>query len=160
MIMFQTHLSENKREVEWVKELEPDCNHYTEVAQQQKHSLSFDAIAGVQKKWPPGIEDYSCPLCPSYRGGGWGTSTKWFHAVFLCFCVSSKEQKRTEQIMEGFFPTQMVGRTGSGISHFFADFFEDFFSTFFNSKPISGVSKKTAKAWPRRRSSEFLLNFG
>jgi len=27
----QTHLSENKREVEWVKQLEPDCKHYTEV---------------------------------------------------------------------------------------------------------------------------------
>ena len=31
MTMFQTHLSENKREVEWVKQLEPDCKHYTEV---------------------------------------------------------------------------------------------------------------------------------
>jgi len=27
----QTHLSENKREVEWVRQLEPDCQHYTEV---------------------------------------------------------------------------------------------------------------------------------
>ena len=30
---FQTHLSENKREVDWVRQLEPDCQHYTEVLQ-------------------------------------------------------------------------------------------------------------------------------
>ena len=27
----QTHLSENKPECEWVRELEPDCDNYTEV---------------------------------------------------------------------------------------------------------------------------------
>ena len=27
----QTHLSENTAECDWVKQLEPDCDHYTQV---------------------------------------------------------------------------------------------------------------------------------
>jgi guanine deaminase len=27
----QTHISENKKEIEWVRNLEPDCSSYTQV---------------------------------------------------------------------------------------------------------------------------------
>ena len=32
----QTHLSENKPECEWVRELEPDCDNYTQVTKRRQ----------------------------------------------------------------------------------------------------------------------------
>ena len=101
MIIFQTHLSENKREVEWVKKLEPDCQHYTEVTNLKKKKFSIFGIlnlskSGLQEEWSTGVANHSCPLCPSYRWGGWGNSTQknpnnwqyWGISLFQCLFKS------------------------------------------------------------------------
>ena len=41
----QTHLSENKPECEWVRELEPDCDNYTQVT--KKGSIRIYLLAKV-----------------------------------------------------------------------------------------------------------------
>ena len=59
-----------------MKQLEPDCQHYTEVKIKIPTTTCFGHfLAGLQKEWFARIAHHSRSLCPSHGGRGWGGNT-------------------------------------------------------------------------------------